>query len=53
MSMRMSMSVSWIKSYLYTHGVGATQHHEPIEWVKFKAETVVRESLGASKPSFL
>ena len=53
MSMRMSMSASCIKSYIYTHGVGATQHHEPMEWAKFKAETVVRESLGASKPSSL
>ena len=53
MSMRMLMSVSWIKSYFYTHGVGTTQHLEPMEWVKFKAETVMRESLGASKPSSL
>ena len=40
-------------SYFYMHGMVATQHLEPMEWVKFKAETVVRESLGASKPSSL
>ena len=51
MSMRMSMSVFWITSYFYMHGMGATQHLETMEWVKFKAETVVRESLDASKPS--
>ena len=53
MSVRMLMSVSWIKSYFYTHGVGKTQHLEPMEWVKFKAETVMRESFGVSKPSSL
>ena len=42
MLMGMSISVSWITSYFYTHGVGVTQHLEPMEWVKFQACTVVR-----------
>ena len=37
MSMRMSMSVSWITSYSYKHGTDATRHLEPMEWVKFLA----------------
>ena len=53
MSMRMLMSVSWVTSYFDTHGVGATQHLDPMEWVKFKVETFVKDSLGASKPSSL
>ena len=53
MSMTMLMSVFSITSYFYTHGVGAAQHPEPMEWVKFQAHTVVSESLGASEPSFL
>ena len=53
MSVGMSMSVSWITSYFYTHRVGATQHLEPMEWVKFQAFAVVRRSLGLSEPSSL
>ena len=53
MSVGMSMSVSWITSYFYTHRVGTTQHLEPMEWVKFQACAVVRRSLGLSEPSSL
>ena len=44
-------SVSWITSHFYTHRVDATKHLEPMEWVNFQAGTVLRESVGASKPS--